>query len=72
VDKGAETHLKRRERVAMLVALPRDVWNRIRAEANDAGVGPSRLIEPILLQAFDCGTNPNLDSVEDTRGGHPS
>lgn len=41
-----------RERVAMLVALPKRVWDRIRVEARDLGVGPSKLIEPILLQAF--------------------
>jgi hypothetical protein len=40
------------ERVAMLVALPMRVWMRIRAEAADLGIGPSRLIEPVLLQAF--------------------
>ena len=42
------------KRVAMLVALPLTLWNRIRDEASDIGVGPSKLIEPILLQAFGC------------------
>jgi len=36
----------------MLVALPADVWDRIRKEARDLGVGPSKLIEPVLLLAF--------------------
>ena len=42
------------KRVAMLVALPLTLWNRIRDDARDVGVGPSELIEPILLQAFGC------------------
>jgi len=41
-------------RVAMLVALPRTVWARIRDEAREVGVGPSKLIEPVLLRAFGC------------------
>ncbi|MFY9719286.1 MAG: hypothetical protein WAK16_06520 [Candidatus Cybelea sp.] len=41
-------------RVAMLVALPLGVWRRIRDEAREVGVGPSKLIEPVLLQAFGC------------------
>jgi len=41
-------------RVAMLVALPLGVWRRIRDEAREVGVGPSKLIEPLLLQAFGC------------------
>jgi hypothetical protein len=40
------------KRLAMLVALPADVWDRIRREARELGVGPSKLIEPVLLQAF--------------------
>lgn len=38
--------------VAMLIALPLGVWRRIRDEAREVGVGPSKLIEPVLLQAF--------------------
>lgn len=41
-----------RKRVAMLVALPQTVWDRIREEARDLGVGPSKLIEPVLISAF--------------------
>lgn len=41
-------------RVAMLVALPLGVWRRIRDEAREVGVGPSKLIEPVLLAAFGC------------------
>lgn len=52
----AETTLgspdERPKRVAMLVALPIEIWHRIRDEAREVGVGPSKLIEPILLQAF--------------------
>jgi hypothetical protein len=40
------------KRVAMLVALPLAVWERIRDEAREIGVGPSKLIEPVLIQAF--------------------
>jgi hypothetical protein len=40
------------KRVAMLVALPEDLWTQIRAEASDLGVGPSKVIEPVLIQAF--------------------
>jgi hypothetical protein len=36
----------------MLVALPLHIWRRIRAEARDLGVGPSKVIEPLLVQAF--------------------
>lgn len=43
------------KRVAMLVALPLGVWNQIRSEAHDLGVGPSKIIEPVLLQAFAPG-----------------
>lgn len=42
------------KRVAMLVALPLGIWRRIRDEAREVGVGPSKLIEPVLLQAFGC------------------
>lgn len=44
----------------MLVALPIRVWDRIRKEALDVGVGPSKLIEPVLLQAF--GTDREDDA----------
>jgi hypothetical protein len=40
------------KRVAMLVALPLGVWRRIRDEASEVGIGPSKLIEPVLVQAF--------------------
>ncbi|HEY2474977.1 MAG TPA: hypothetical protein VGI19_09255 [Candidatus Cybelea sp.] len=40
------------KRIAMLIALPIGVWNRIRDEAREVGVGPSKLIEPLLLRAF--------------------
>jgi hypothetical protein len=43
------------KRVAMLIALPQGVWDRIREDARDLGVGPSKVIEPVLLQAFGCG-----------------
>lgn len=39
-------------RVAMLVALPQTLWERIRDEARDLGVGPSKVIEPVLQSAF--------------------
>jgi hypothetical protein len=42
------------KRVAMLVALPLGIWRRIRDEAREIGVGPSKLIEPVLLAAFGC------------------
>jgi hypothetical protein len=47
-------------RVAMLVALPLGVWRRIRDEAREVGVGPSKLIEPVLLAAF--GYDREVDS----------
>jgi hypothetical protein len=46
-------------RVAMLVALPLGVWRRIRDEARDVGVGPSKLIEPLLIAAFGCDREVN-------------
>jgi hypothetical protein len=48
------------KRVAMLVALPITVWQRIRDEAREVGVGPSKLIEPVLLQAF--GADREIDA----------
>jgi hypothetical protein len=48
----------RAKRVAMLVALPAGVWDRIRSEARELGVGPSKLIEPVLLQAFGYEREP--------------
>lgn len=48
------------KRVVMLIALPIGVWNRIRDEAREVGVGPSKLIEPVLLQAF--GVDPEADT----------
>lgn len=47
------------KRIAMLIALPVSVWNRIRDEARDLGVGPSKLIEPVLIQAF--GADREID-----------
>ncbi len=41
----------------MLVALPMWVWKTIRNEARDLGVGPSKVIEPVLLQAFGADEN---------------
>jgi len=39
-------------RVAILIALPQNLWERIRDEARDLGVGPSKVIEPVLQSAF--------------------
>lgn len=54
MDKATRAPELSEGRVAMLVALPRAVWTRIRDEAREVGVGPSKLIEPVLLQAFGC------------------
>ncbi len=51
------------KRVAMLIALPSGLWNLIRAEARDLGVGPSKIIEPVLRQAFNYRRADDDDSV---------
>lgn len=60
MDKTTGTPNPSGERVAMLVALPRSIWVRIREEAREVGVGPSKLIEPVLLQAF--GVDREVDA----------
>lgn len=60
MEKTTETPSPSGERVAMLVALPRSIWARIREEAREVGVGPSKLIEPVLLQAF--GADREVDA----------